>query len=60
MKTENWHDIFKDHFETLEHIVSRLDELEPIRHAIAHTRLLSNDDFEKLELFQREIQRMIE
>lgn len=60
MKTENWHDIFKGHFETLEHIVSRLDELEPIRHAIAHTRLLSNDDFKKLELFQREIQRMIE
>jgi len=58
-KDENWHTIFKKHFTTLEQIISRLDELENIRHTIAHTRLLSNDDFEKLELFYREIMKMI-
>lgn len=58
-KEENWHNIFKKYFTTLEQIISRLDELEHIRHTIAHTRLLSNEDFEKLDLFYREIKKMI-
>jgi hypothetical protein len=58
-KEENWHTIFKECFRTLEQIISRLDELEQIRHTIAHTRLLSNVDFEKLDLFYREIRKMI-
>jgi len=59
MREENWHGIFKEYFKTLEGIVSRLGELEVIRHRIAHTRLLSNDDYAKLELFYREIKKMI-
>lgn len=58
-KEENWHNIFKKYFKTLERIISKLDELETIRHTIAHTRLLSDEDFEKLDLFYREIKRMI-
>ena len=58
-KEENWHNIFKKYFTTLEQIISRLDELEQIRHIIAHTRLLSNEDFEKLDLFHREIKKMV-
>lgn len=58
-KEENWHDIFQEYFTTLERIISRLDELEQIRHTIAHTRLLSTEDYEKLDLFYREIKKMI-
>lgn len=59
MKEENWHGIFKEYFRTLEGIVSRLGELESIRHRIAHTRLLSNDDYNKLGFFYHEIKKMI-
>jgi len=58
-KEENWHNIFKKYFTTLEQIISRLDELEQIRHTIAHTRLLSNEEYENLNLFHREIRKMI-
>lgn len=55
---KNW-DIFQGTFKSTTGIVSRLDELEPIRRKIAHCRLLSNDELEKLGLFFREINQMI-
>lgn len=54
----NW-DVFKEYFVKQQRIVGRLDELEPIRNIIAHSRLLSNDQLEKLELFLREINKMM-
>lgn len=50
----NW-EIFRDTFQSQSGIVSRIEELESIRNTIAHTRLLSNDDLAKLELFSKEI-----
>lgn len=51
---KNW-EIFRDTFQRQSGIVSRIEELESIRNTIAHTRLLSNDDLAKLELFSKEI-----
>ena len=55
---KNWN-IFKGTFKKPTGIVSRLDELEPIRRKIAHCRLLSNDELAKLSLFFKEIDHMI-
>lgn len=59
LRNENWHDIFEPYFRRVERVSSMLDELEPIRHRIAHTRKLSNEEFEKLDLFYRELKKMI-
>jgi hypothetical protein len=56
--TNNW-EIFRDTFQTQTGIVSRLEELEPMRNKIAHSRLLSNEDLAKLELFSKEISVLI-
>jgi hypothetical protein len=56
---KNWHSIFKKYFRTLEGIIFKLDQLEDIRHIIAHTRLLSNEDSKKLDLFHKEITKTI-
>jgi len=58
-KEENWHSIFRKYFRTLEVIISELHQLEDIRHTIAHTRLLSNEDSKKLNLFHKEITKTI-
>jgi len=46
-------------FKTQTGIISRLEELEPIRHSIAHTRMLTEDEITKLDLFLKEISSMI-
>jgi len=56
--TKNWN-IFEHVFRNPIGIVSRLDELEPIRRKIAHCRLLSMDELKKLELFLNEISKML-
>jgi len=55
---KNW-EIFKETFKNPTGVVGRLNELEEIRHKIAHCRMLSNDDLTKLELFHKEITGMI-
>lgn len=55
----NW-DIFRDTFKSQSGIVGKVDELEPIRNEIAHSRLLSNKQIAKLELFFKEITEMVE
>lgn len=55
---KNW-EIFKETFKSPTGVVGRLNELEEIRHKIAHCRMLSNDDLNKLELFHKEIIGMI-
>lgn len=51
---KNWEE-FKENFKNPGGIVNRLEELEDIRHQIAHCRILSNDELTKLELFYKEI-----
>lgn len=55
---KNWN-IFQRTFKNPTGIISRLNELEPIRRKIAHCRLLSNDELAKLSLFFKEIDHMI-
>jgi hypothetical protein len=55
---KNW-DIFQRTFHKTTGIIARLDELESIRHRIAHCRQLSNDELAKLRLFFNEIYSMI-
>ena len=55
----NWH-LFEPKLKSQLGIISSLVELEPIRHKIAHTRLLTRDEIQKLEVFHREIVRMLE
>jgi hypothetical protein len=55
----NWESVFKSVFKKQDTIVSRLGELETIRHSIAHTRMLSNDNILELELFYKVILKMI-
>lgn len=50
----NWK-IFEPVFKTQKGVISRLEELEPLRNKIAHSRLLSNHELEKLNLFFKEI-----
>ncbi len=56
---ENWSSIFSEIFKTQTGIIGRLEELEPIRHSIAHTRMLNNGELLKIELFFKEIPEMI-
>jgi len=51
----NWPEVFVKYFRTQDGIIARLNELEPLRHKIAHTRLLSNGEFLKLQMFHKEI-----
>ena len=55
---KNW-EIFKETFKNPTGVVGRLNELEEIRHKIAHCRMLSKDNLNKLELFHKEIIGMI-
>jgi len=56
---ENWSSIFEKVFKSQMGITGRLDELEIVRNRIAHTRLLSNEEIIKLELYLKDISTMI-
>jgi len=51
--------LFKDKLISQQSIIGRLNELESIRHKIAHTRLLTNEEIIKLELFNKEIKKLL-
>jgi len=59
MKDNNWKKLYEPIFKTQRRIIARLEELEPIRNKIAHSRLLNNEEIMKLEIFYNEITRMI-
>ena len=54
---KNW-GIFKPVFGS-QSKVEKLDELEKIRHSIAHTRLLDKKEFDKLNLYYKEFHEMM-
>jgi len=54
----NW-TIFESIFTNQNTITTKLNELEIIRNAIAHTRTLSGDSFSRLEMYSNEISTMI-
>lgn len=60
LQPANWNGSFKAVFSAQSFIESKLDELDPIRHDIAHSRPLSADAGEKLRLYSREIANCVE
>lgn len=56
---KKWY-LFKETFKTQSGIISRLNELEPIRNKIAHSRLLKNPEIKSLELFYKQIIDMLD
>lgn len=60
-RKDNWKNIFKRIFGGESPIIAtKLKELEPIRHSIAHSRSLSRDESKKLALYSKEICKMIQ
>lgn len=55
---KNW-DVFNEHFGKQQGIISRLFELEIPRNTIAHNRILEMSEFERLNMFSRDIQKII-
>jgi hypothetical protein len=55
-------DEFKDllNDEEMRNLISKLDELDPIRKKIAHSRPLSTDDFARLRLYANDIARLFD
>ena len=51
----NWDLVFKSRFESRVFLESRLTELEPIRHDLAHSRVLSKMAKDKLRIFVDEL-----
>ena len=59
IKDGNWKKIYEPIFESQNTYIARLEELEPIRNKIAHSRMLSDEEITKLELFYKEIMEKI-
>jgi hypothetical protein len=59
LRKNNWADAFSAFFPNKEWIATRLQELEPVRNRIAHTRDLSRTDLTRLELFAEDIKRAL-
>ncbi len=56
--TDNWK-IFEPYFRDLQNIKAKLNELEYIRNDIAHTRVLSDEGYNRLTSYFKEIMAMI-
>jgi len=56
----NWNTVFKGVFKDKDSLSLRLKMLEPIRNAIAHSRELTKEEYEELQVFTREVIRLIE
>lgn len=58
-RRDNWKEVYKNMFRDEELIATKLKELEPIRNAIAHSRDLTHDEFERLNLNSKDIMRSV-
>lgn len=58
-RRDNWREVFQDIFKEEEVIAAKLKELEHIRNAIAHSRDLTHDEFERLKLNSNDIMKSI-
>jgi hypothetical protein len=54
----NWKECFEQFFHDQIRIASKLEELEKIRNSIAHTRMLSQEGLDRLEMYSQEIEIM--
>ena len=54
-RRDNWNAVFEKIFGNSERLILKLNELEPIRNAIAHSRNISQRDLLKLQLYTEEI-----
>ena len=54
-RRDNWNEVFEKIFGNRERLIQKLNELEPIRNAIAHSRDISQRDLLKLQLYTEEI-----
>lgn len=59
-RKDNWKDAFEKVFRDKELISSKLKELQPIRHAIAHSRNLTTNQIKKLQLYTDDILKTIQ
>jgi len=59
-KGQNWEKVFKRIFPNKDSITTKLSELIPIRNKIAHATQLNEDEFQKLHLFCKEINKLLE
>ncbi len=59
-RKDNWKDAFEQVFHDKEVISSKLKELQPIRHAIAHSRNLTSNQIKKLQLYSDDILKAIQ
>jgi len=55
IRENNWKNRFETKFVTQGTFIARLEELEPIRNKIAHSRMLNDREILKLELMSKEI-----
>jgi hypothetical protein len=58
-KRDNWREVFSPIFKDETIISAKLKELEPIRNAVRHSRTLTSEQREKLELLAKDIGRQI-
>lgn len=59
LRKNNWRELFKDTFEKEERIKTKLQELEPIRNKVFHSRRISREDLDRLRLYSTDILRAI-
>lgn len=59
-RRDNWQEVFKDVFKNKEWITTKLNELEPIRNAIAHNRPLTEESIQRLKLNVNDILKAID
>lgn len=57
--TNNWKDVFQQHFNDKSKIELKLKELEEIRNCVAHMRTLSTDGYTRLEQYNDDIINLI-
>jgi hypothetical protein len=54
-RKDNWRDCFKEVFGSEETLRTKMQELEPIRNSVMHSRPITEEEKKKLELYAREI-----
>jgi len=59
MRRDNWREAFQKIFKEQEVLLAKLKELEPIRNAVRHGRMLTIEQKEKLKVYSQDILRQV-
>jgi hypothetical protein len=59
VRRDNWREAFQKIFKEQEILTAKLKELEPIRNAVRHGRMLTDEQREKLKVYSQDIVRKI-